>query len=633
MLPTPFGEIRLLWAAVLLALGAIWLFAVLIGLRASRVQRRWPARIGISVSLVIFLAGWLSVSPLSRFLADAIYGLLYPANRHYFAKETGYAACAVILAASNVVGIAGIWASLGRPHWFLRVLPIVAIPPLLLLVRAYEPCFVFLVQSVVTVVPLVIARNVRGWGPFGSPNTWPARRVGYGTFQFGILDLMGLTLVIATVLGVAVSAPEEIVVHEPRRCFSIIWPTPPSHVLMGTLGTVLGLVVLLGAWVTLSRGASWLRLMGFSLAWPSLLCMLWLGLWREATGRHFRAPWASAATHFNRDFASPLRCALARVALVLLSLLILVPLGGVYYHLAFPPRIPDVALPEPNGYDDLLAASMTLEKRLRDQGTSLPALWKEPSEQVIAFRASNRSIWNAALQEVHAAIQRPSQVPLHYRAIEYGRHESMDDLASALRIEGKAAASEGRFPDAIRCFTDIIRLGRAAGRGGLVIDWLADSSIQRIGIEQFHHLARTLDAAQCRIAIRALAAEDKEREPFEDVWARERVWGARSLGWSGRLYMLIGRDRQRRRHLWGTTPKYAPAELRIAMAELAVQAYARDHGALPNQLSQLVPEYLPAVPVDPLTDRPPVYELNEQGYVLYSPEIEIGWAAPPQSDQ
>jgi hypothetical protein len=316
----------------------------------------------------------------------------------------------------------------------------------------------------------------------------------------------------------------------------------------------------------------------------------------------------------------------------------LVPLGVVYYHLAFPPPISVVVLPKPNGYDDLLAIANRLEKTLRDNGARLPDSWNEPSaSEVIALRVSNRSIWTATLQEVHAALDRPSRVPLHYRAIEYGRYESMEDLALALTIEGKAAASEGRIPDAIRCFTDIMRLGRAAGRGGIAIDWLADCSIERVGIEQFHCLAKSLDAAQCRMAIKALAAEDKEREPFEHAWRRERVWGARALGWSGRLYMLIDRLTQQEeqciRHVCEAVSKEARAELRIAMTELAVQAYSLDHGALPDRLSQLVPDYLSAIPVDPLTDQPPVYELNKQGYVLYSPQIEAGWASAPRSSQ
>jgi hypothetical protein len=113
----------------------------------------------------------------------------------------------------------------------------------------------------------------------------------------------------------------------------------------------------------------------------------------------------------------------------------------------------------------------------------------------------------------------------------------------------------------------------------LLVDRLC--SIEGIGIEQFHDLARSLDAAQCRMAIGALAAEDKEGEPFEDVWQRELVWGARALGWSGRLCTLIGQDRQRMRELCEAVSKRVRAELRIAEAvakcDLALKLIPQGH--------------------------------------------------------
>ncbi len=75
------------------------------------------ARFGVAASLTIFLVVWLSASPL--FLVQAAFDLLYPANR-YFPCVHYFAAFVVMLAASNVVGIASIWAGLGRAHWFLR---------------------------------------------------------------------------------------------------------------------------------------------------------------------------------------------------------------------------------------------------------------------------------------------------------------------------------------------------------------------------------------------------------------------------------------------------------------------------------------------------------------------------------
>ena len=44
------------------------------------------------------------------------------------------------------------------------------------------------------------------------------------------------------------------------------------------------------------------------------------------------------------------------------------------------------------------------------------------------------------------------------------------------------------------------------------------------------------------------------------------------------------------------------AELRLAGTALAIRLYTLDHGERPANLSLLVPDYLPAVPLDPLAD-------------------------------
>lgn len=54
---------------------------------------------------------------------------------------------------------------------------------------------------------------------------------------------------------------------------------------------------------------------------------------------------------------------------------------------------------------------------------------------------------------------------------------------------------------------------------------------------------------------------------------------------------------------------------------VAIERHRRDHGGLPDRLADLVPEYLHAVPLDPLNnDQPLVYRLDgsELGYVLYT---------------
>jgi hypothetical protein len=49
---------------------------------------------------------------------------------------------------------------------------------------------------------------------------------------------------------------------------------------------------------------------------------------------------------------------------------------------------------------------------------------------------------------------------------------------------------------------------------------------------------------------------------------------------------------------------------------VALRRYRLDHGAYPDDLSAVVPAYLPDVPIDPFTGQPPVYLRQGDGFTL-----------------
>jgi hypothetical protein len=63
---------------------------------------------------------------------------------------------------------------------------------------------------------------------------------------------------------------------------------------------------------------------------------------------------------------------------------------------------------------------------------------------------------------------------------------------------------------------------------------------------------------------------------------------------------------------------YAVALVRLAMVQLAVQAYRLGHGALPPDLPALVPGYLPAIPPDPFAAAPLRSATRDGSLVVYS---------------
>jgi hypothetical protein len=64
------------------------------------------------------------------------------------------------------------------------------------------------------------------------------------------------------------------------------------------------------------------------------------------------------------------------------------------------------------------------------------------------------------------------------------------------------------------------------------------------------------------------------------------------------------------------------AEFELSRTALALAEWRLDHGykmpCYPDRLDELVPKYLPAVPIDPFADMPLVYERRGDGYVLAS---------------
>jgi hypothetical protein len=60
------------------------------------------------------------------------------------------------------------------------------------------------------------------------------------------------------------------------------------------------------------------------------------------------------------------------------------------------------------------------------------------------------------------------------------------------------------------------------------------------------------------------------------------------------------------------------ATMGCAITALAIERYRMKEGALPETVEALVPEYLPAVYVDPFDGKPLRYEREGAGYMVYT---------------
>jgi hypothetical protein len=274
--------------------------------------------------------------------------------------------------------------------------------------------------------------------------------------------------------------------------------------------------------------------------------------------------------------------------------------GAVFAFLLMPgSRPPKPILPVPNGYDDFLNAAqqaVSLEHRNYGDGTD------EELRNLVNLN-------QPALAQARAGFKHQTRVTTDYSLspdLYAAQHmpvlANLKKLALAFRAEGELAAREGRTSDAAQVYLDLIRFGQEICRGGLLIDRLVGIACERMSLDQLQALAPELQAAACKNAARTLENMDGSRDSLETVLAEEQRWALATTDWRGRIFIML-RPKALKAARDNAVHKVAEVQLRERelTLDLAVRAYRFDHGSGPQQASQLVPEFLAAIPKNPVT--------------------------------
>jgi hypothetical protein len=266
------------------------------------------------------------------------------------------------------------------------------------------------------------------------------------------------------------------------------------------------------------------------------------------------------------------------------------------------PLPPAPALPNPNGYDALVKAEQMLSADTSDY-------YETNVDQVRKVALAD----GAALSLARAGLSNQCRVPLQFTVSYISNHLSdlagLKRLAQALIAEGRLAEVENRPGDAAKSYLDTIHLANASSHGGVLIDELVGMAIEAMGTSHLQALIPRLDAKSSRYAAAALEVLDSQKQTWNEVMQQERDWSRRTF--RGTRYELV-RFMSRKT----LNQAYQMAELKFEeqqsktrrlIIELAARAYQLDKGHPPASLTDLVPDYLKAIPQDPLTGTNMVY--------------------------
>jgi hypothetical protein len=166
----------------------------------------------------------------------------------------------------------------------------------------------------------------------------------------------------------------------------------------------------------------------------------------------------------------------------------------------------------------------------------------------------------------------------------------------------------------------LLRLAQEEGRGsGVNYFGGIFNQYETNGYTGIWSCAPRLSARKCFELIAKLREVETRRESWEERLATQRAIDDNS-GWKAHLRRILADWSGQDQYKWQRIEERRRiAQLRMLLVKLAIRAYQwenNDH--MPDTLNELVPRYLPGVPIDPFSGKELLYRKVSRGYVLYS---------------
>ena len=458
----------------------------------------------------------------------------------------------------SLVGILAVWGAVGRGHWFLRIAGLLLFLTAWLFAADDRLCLMFLAQSMVVVLRL--------WFLAGRKSPGEAAGVQARQRHFSLKDLLVGMVLISGVLAMLARLRAGGYAH----WWQDILP-----------GMFLGWLTLVALWSAQSKRSVWLRLTVSLITFPGLFMAAWFWLAQRAHGPKERG---AAALGLLLIAILPARLYFQQVGMQLRS---------------YPAPLAD------NGYRDLLRAAESVDESWIDVD-------KVSDDELREYLVKQ----NPALDLVGAALARPCQAVLpdgmNDSALQ-AEYQGMKKIAQLFAARGRLQAKAGQMSAASQSYFTAIHFGAAAAQGGVMmhngLDWVCEGA----GVEGLQQIISRLDDADCRELGLQLAAVEAEREPVEDLMNRERMYIKKEYPWKYRQGAHEAND-----PLWEAIAGQKRARLRLLICHLALRRLWLATHNYPATLDALVPQYLPAVPLDPFGGEVLIYRKLPMGYQLYS---------------
>lgn len=538
-----------------------------------------------------------------------------------------------------VAGMVALWAAGSAWHWFIRTSVILAGLLAMLLIPAYELVITFGAEMLMVVVGMRIWLQQRNRRDRAHRTLSELRQKA----RLSLKSLMLLTVVVAVFVAVVAK-----------------FPTLNWYVWMSRTGSglIAGMITLLCAWLVLGDTRRWIRFIAAFLIWSGaafaisfceilgyaiwywtngstnivtymlkpaskawvfdrtvhwvwtlaiampILCA-WIHLWVRSG---WYSPFAESAEQTVLVSSSSRRVGWVRGGLVAVSVATIGFPFYLYWLLLTPPPYRVERSLMPSGYLELIQASELIED---SRATGLRQHSQMSSEELSAELAA---LEPAFLQMQLAFSHSPEYVQRRINDEKQGAANLIYVIAAQMDLANRKGLSELKLEASL----NFLRLMDFFTRDSTPDTALLFVSTQEDAIRTLWECRQQLSGAQTKELAIALGELDRRHVSWKSVEEHLKR-SHQNAGWEWHLQSLLndwtGYDQFANNRL-----EYQSniAQMRVLIGDLAIQAFRHEQGRLPSRLDELVPGYLFGVPIDPFTEVPLIYRIENDSFMLYS---------------
>lgn len=254
------------------------------------------------------------------------------------------------------------------------------------------------------------------------------------------------------------------------------------------------------------------------------------------------------------------------------------------------PKLPP-PYPVPNAYEMLLQAAASM------QPANAPVHSMGRGELSDYLRQHQET-----LKLARASFHYESRVVLGTGIQFWQRHAEelaeLERLSNLFLAEGLYAESIVQTQPAMEAYLEIMQFGQCTATGGTLIDHLAGITIEEKGARSLKNLLRKLSKENVDKALEALKKLEEERSSAEAIQEWEKLLSQTLFAQTSPTA-----NKADRQQVFASINQHARS-MRILLLRTAARKFEFLRGKHPESLSQLMPDILNSIPLDPFTGKP-----------------------------